>query len=131
MAADRPVPEIDAPAVVDEVTAAFERYEAALLVNDLPTLNELFWDDPRTVRIGIAECLYGYDAIERWRNEADPVPVTRQIVRTSVTTVGQDVAMVDCEFRNGDEPELGRQSQVWLRRPEGWRIVRAHVSMLS
>ena len=126
-----PADELDDPKVVAEITAEFERYEAALLVNDLATLNELFWHDPRTVRLGIGECLYGYDEIEQWRNDAQPVPASRQILRTEITTLGADVALIDCEFRNGDVPALGRQSQVWVRRPEGWRIVRAHVSMLT
>src|SRR4029453_2772988 len=42
--------EIDLPEVVAEVKAAFERYEKALVSNDVPVLDELFRDDPRTVR---------------------------------------------------------------------------------
>ena len=37
--------EIDLPEVVAEVKAAFERYERALVANDVATLDELFRDD--------------------------------------------------------------------------------------
>ena len=51
---------VDDPNVKAEVEAAFARYEAALVSNDVATLNELFHDDPRTLRYGIAENLYGH-----------------------------------------------------------------------
>ena len=58
---------INLPVVVAEVTAVFERYEAALVGNDVAVLDELFWDSPLTLRYGATENLYGYDAIRAFR----------------------------------------------------------------
>ncbi|MBI2705906.1 MAG: oxalurate catabolism protein HpxZ [Actinobacteria bacterium] len=116
---------------VTEVRAAFERYEAALLANDARELASWFWDDARTVRYGIAESLYGHEAITAWRATADPVPASRRLVTTVITTFDDSCAVVDCEFTNGGAPGRGRQSQTWVRFDDGWKIVSAHVSMLE
>lgn len=118
------------PRVVAEVRDAFEAYEAALLANDVDALNEWFWDDDATIRYGIGDQQHGYAALAAWRRAVEPVPADRAIVRADVVVLGDDVAVVTCEFRNGDEPALARQSQVWARTSNGWRIVHAHVSML-
>ena len=123
--------QIDDPGALAEVAVAFDRYEAALVANDVALMDSFFWDDDRTVRFGIAENLHGYRAVARWRAAAEPVPVDRRITWRSLLAVGTDVVQVDCEFRNGDDPSIGRQSQLWVRRPEGWRIVRAHVSLID
>jgi AtzH-like len=121
---------VNLPAVVAEVAEAFERYERALVADDVDALTEAFWDSELAVRFGVAECQYGSNAIMSWRRSAPPLPPGRSIGPTRVVTFGHDVASVTTEFRYPGDTSLGRQSQTWVRRPEGWRIVSAHVSML-
>jgi hypothetical protein len=123
------VNEINKPSVVEEVTAAFRRYEAALVGNDVAVLNELFWQSPHTLRYGITENLHGHDAIAGFRAARSPSGVARELRNTVITTFGDDFAVANTEFlRNG---RAGRQSQSWVRMAEGWRVVAAHVSWLS
>ncbi len=119
---------LDDDTVVAEVRAAFEAYERALVANDVAALDEWFWADERTVRFGVAEQLYGFDAVARWRAAARPVPADRRVGPVVVTALGPDVAVAACEFRSTSTPAVGRQSQVWARMAQGWRIVHAHVS---
>jgi hypothetical protein len=44
--------DVNLPWVVAEVTAAFYRYEDALVSNNIAVLDELFWHDKNTVRLG-------------------------------------------------------------------------------
>jgi hypothetical protein len=128
---------VDRPDVVAEVRAAFEAYERALVANDVAELDQWFWDDPRVVRYGIAEQQYGSDAIRAWRGTTDPVPADRRIERVVVLAVGDDSAVVSCEFTDGDRRRVGRQTQTWARvgdRAAGaasWRVVAAHVSVIG
>jgi hypothetical protein len=122
--------EINRPEIVAEVRAAFERYEAALAVNDVATLNALFWNAPQTLRYGTGENLYGYDAIVSFRTARVP-PGDRTLANTVITTFDSDFATANTEYRRPSNPRLGRQSQTWLRLPEGWRIVAAHVSFME
>lgn len=117
-------------AAAAEVSALFDAYERALVANDVEAMDGAFWDDPRVVRYGIAEIQEGAAAIRAWRRAATPVPATRRITSRHVLALSADVVCVDVTFVNGEAPGTGRQSQVWHRRPEGWRIVRAHVSMI-
>src|SRR5262245_50073032 len=96
-------PDTNRPEVIAEVRAAFESYEAALLANDIGELDAWFWQDSRTVRYGIEETLYGHEQIAAWRAAATPVPPTRRLGTTIITTFDDDCAIVDCEFTNGDE----------------------------
>lgn len=126
--------EIDLPEVVAEVTAAFRRYETALNKNDIAVLNELFWNDPRTVRYGIGsgENFYGHAQIAGFRKARDPAGVVdRALLKVWVVTYGRDFAIADCEFQRHGSTAVGRQSQTWMRTPDGWRIVAAHVSFPS
>ena len=124
--------EIDLPEVVAEVTAAFERYEQALVTNDVPTLDAIFRDDPRTVCYGIAENLYGYAAIMAFRAARSPIGVQREIWNTVITTYGRDFAVASTLFRRASSgAKVGRQMQTWVRFPEGWRVVAAHVSIID
>lgn len=118
-------------AAVDEVRECFADYESALLANDVDTMDRWFWDDPAVVRFGIAECQYGPEEIAAWRRAATPVPPERRHVRTTFTAHGADLVVATLEFANGDAPGRGRQSQLWRRTPEGWRVVHAHVSMID
>lgn len=121
---------IDDPEVVAEVTAAFERYEAALNDNDVATLTALFWKSPLTIRFGLAENLYGHDAITAFRQARPNVDLRRTLVNTVITTYGSDFATANTEFVKRDSGRRGRQSQTWMRTPSGWRVVSAHVSFL-
>ena len=120
-------PEINHPETLAEVTAAFMRYEAALNANDVAVLNELFRKAPYTLRYGLAEELYGHDQIAGFRSARTP-PAQRTITNTVITSFNRDFATASTEFRRGNETRLGRQQQSWVRFPEGWRIVAAHVS---
>jgi hypothetical protein len=119
---------INLPDVLAEVTAVFDRYERALIGNDVRTLDELFWDSPLTVRYGFAENLHGFDAIRAYRAGQALQSPPREILRKVITTYGRDFATANVEFRRVDGPHVGRQSQTWARMPEGWRVVAAHVS---
>lgn len=123
---------IDIPEVKAEVEAAFARYEQALVTNDVATLDELFLRSDRTVRYGIAENLHGYDEIAAFRSARSPAGLARSLERTLITTYGRDMATAWTLFRRENAPgKIGRQSQVWLRTPEGWRVVAAHVSVIA
>jgi hypothetical protein len=123
--------EINLPEVVAEVTAAFERYEAALVANDVKVLDELFWNSPHTIRYGATENLYGYEAIASFRGARATVDLRRRLSNTRITTFGRDMAVASTEFERLDSGRTGRQSQTWMRTPQGWRVVSAHVSFLA
>jgi hypothetical protein len=124
--------DIDLPEVVAEVKAAFDRYEKALTTNDLATLNAIFHDDPRTIRYGIGENLYGYDEIKSFRGARSPVGLMRTISRTVITTYGRDYATASTLFERESVPgKIGRQMQTWVRFPDGWHVVAAHVSLID
>jgi len=120
--------EINIPEVLAEVAAAFARYEQALLANDVAVLNALFWDSPHTLRYGPAENLYGHAEISAFRAARSPAGLERELLRTVITTYGRDFATANTTFRRGGR--IGRQSQAWVRMPEGWRVVAAHVSLM-
>jgi hypothetical protein len=112
--------EIDRPDIVAEVTAAFERYEQALVTNDVAALDELLRDDPRTIRYGIRENLYGYPEIKAFRSARQPVGLMRERSRTLITTYGSDFAVASTLFHRESAPgKVGRQMQTWARLPEG------------
>jgi hypothetical protein len=124
--------DINLPDVRAEVEAAFARYEAALVSNDVATLQELFWRSGHTIRYGIAENLYGSDEIAAFRSARLPVGLARRISRTVITTYGRDFATASTLFERDTVPgKLGRQMQTWARMPEGWRVVAAHVSLID
>jgi hypothetical protein len=123
---------IDRPEILAQVRAAFARYEAALVANDVSVLDELFWNDPRTVRYGATENLYGYHAIQAFRAGRSPAGLARDLSETVIVTYGEDFATASTLFRRSGAPgRIGRQTQTWVRQPEGWRIVAAHVSVID
>ncbi len=126
-----PVLEINLPEVLAEVTQAFERYEQALVSNDVAVLDELFFNSPHTIRYGAGENLYGYAQIQAFRAARPSQGLARVLQHTHITTYGQDLATANTEFRRDSTPRIGRQSQTWVRTPEGWRIVSAHVSLMD
>ena len=119
---------INIPEIVAEVEAAFHRYEQALVGNDVAVLDELFWRSVSTLRYGATENLYGYDEIKNFRAGRSPAGLARTLTKVVITTYGRNFATANCEFNRGGKN--GRQSQTWMRTPEGWRVVAAHVSML-
>jgi hypothetical protein len=124
--------EIDLPEVVAEVRAEFDHYEKALGANDVAALNAMFRNDPRTIRYGGAENLYGHHEIEAFRVARSPVGLARTISRTVITTYGRDHAVASTLFHRASMPgKIGRQMQTWVRFPEGWRVVAAHVSFID
>ena len=124
--------EIDLPEVVAEVREQFARYEKALVTNDVVVLDELFRADPRTLRYGVGENLYGYDAIMAFRAARSPAGLMRRTEKTVITTYGRDTAVASTLFYRDTAPgRVGRQMQTWIRFAEGWRIVAAHVSVID
>lgn len=122
--------EINIPEVVAEVTSAFERYERALVDNDVATLDAIFWNSPHALRFGVNENLYGYDAIANFRSNRPAMNLARTLMNTVITTYGRDTATANTEFQRPGAPLSGRQSHVWVRTDQGWRIAAAHVSLL-
>jgi len=123
--------EVNLPDVLAEVSAAFQRYEQALVGNDVAVLDELFWASPHTLRYGVSENLYGHEAIRAFRAARSPHGLARELMHTVITTYGRDFATANTEFRRQGSTRSGRQSQTWLRTPQGWRVVAAHVSLLA
>src|SRR3954447_7254935 len=123
--------DINAPSIVAEVTAAFEEYERALVGNDVAVLDRLFWNSPHTIRYGATENLHGYDEIKAFRAARPAAGLARTLQHTVVTTFGRDFATVNTEFARANTAPIGRQSQTWVRMPEGWKIVAAHVSLMD
>jgi hypothetical protein len=124
--------EVDLPDVLAEVTAQFARYENALVANDVAVLDELFRNDARTLRYGIGENLYGYREVTAFRAARSPVGLMRKTAKTLITTYGRDTAVASTLFyRDSAQGKVGRQMQTWVRFPEGWRIVAAHVSVID
>jgi len=124
--------DIDLPEVVAEVRAAFDRYEQALVSNDVATLDAFFRDDARTIRYGATESLYGHKEIEAFRAARSPIGLARTLSRTVITTYGRDFAVASTMFHRATVPgRVGRQMQTWVRFPEGWRVVAGHVSVID
>jgi hypothetical protein len=123
--------EINLPDVLAEVTAVFARYEDALVNNRIAVLDELFWAAPQTVRYGVGENLVGIEAIRAFRLARPSTGLARRLANTVITTYGRDVATAMTEFRRDGSLKIGRQSQTWVRLPEGWRVVAAHVSVID
>jgi hypothetical protein len=124
--------DIDLPEIVAEVKAAFDRYEKAVTTNDVAVLNSIFRDAPQTIRYGMGENLYGYDEIKAFRGVRSPVGLMRKISRTVITTYGRDIAVASTLFHRDTVPgKVGRQMQTWVRFPDGWHVVAAHVSLID
>jgi hypothetical protein len=123
--------EVNIPEIVAEVREHFDRYNAALVANDLATLDAMFWDSPHTIRFGLTENLYGIDAIRAFRAARSPVGLERDLAGAVITTFGRDFATASVLTRRISTGRTGRQMQTWVRTPEGWRVVAAHVSFVE
>lgn len=122
--------EINNPQVIKEVEAAFWRYEKAITSNDVATLDELFWNSPHTIRFGLNEQAYGHAAIAAVRAARDPSDLKRDLTKLVITSYGRDAATASCEYKRIESGRTGRQMQTWMRMPEGWRVVAAHVMLM-
>lgn len=123
---------INDPAIVAEVTAAFEAYEVALTTNDVATLDAMFWGSDAVIRYGMGENLYGREEILAFRKARPSTALARSLSRTVITTFGRDLATASTLFHRPHQPtKVGRQQQTWVRLPEGWRVVAAHVSLID
>ena len=122
---------INIPEVLAEVTTVFARYEDALVNNQVEVLDELFWNSPTTIRYGVTETLIGYAAIQAFRAARPSTGLARRLSNTVITTYGRDTATAMTEFHRDGSTRVGRQSQTWVRLPEGWRVVAAHVSLID
>jgi Protein of unknown function (DUF3225) len=118
--------------IVAELTALYPKYETALVTNDAETLTQMFWASPHAMRFGVTENLYGIEEIEAFRKGRSPANLARTVKRLDIVTFGRDFGSVTLEFERTINGKIisGRQSQAWVRLPEGWRIVSAHVSVL-
>ncbi|HEY9110072.1 MAG TPA: oxalurate catabolism protein HpxZ [Roseateles sp.] len=123
--------DINLPDVLAEMQAVFDRYEDALVTNKVDVLDALFWNSPHTVRYGTGENLVGYAEIQAFRAARSPVGLARRLGRTVITTYGRDFATAMTEFHRDGSKAIGRQSQTWVRMPDGWKVVAAHVSLLQ
>jgi hypothetical protein len=124
--------EVDLPDVVAEVREVFERYEKALVTNDVATLDTMFRKDERTIRYGVAENLYGHSEVAAFRAGRSPINLARTRERVVITTFGRDFAVASTHFRRDSMPgKIGRQMQTWVRFPDGWQVVAAHVSLID
>ena len=124
--------EVDLPEVVAEVREAFERYEQALVTNDITALDAMFRKDECTIRYGVGENLYGHKEVAAFRAARPPISLMRTRSRTVITTYGRDFAVAATLFHRQTMPgKVGRQMQTWVRFEEGWRVVAAHVSIIE
>jgi AtzH-like/1-carboxybiuret hydrolase subunit AtzG-like len=122
---------VNDPAVVAEFSALHEEYETALVSNDVEKLTQFFWNSPLALRFGVRENLYGAEEIEAFRKARSPAGLNRDIFNVKIVTFGDDCGVVTLEFRRQSSGvPKGRQSQVWRKFPEGWKIVSAHVSLM-
>ena len=121
--------DFDGDAVQAEIRQAFDAYEAALLANDVAALTGFFWEDPRAVRMMTEGGLYGFEAISAFRRGRDPADLARELSRVDILPFGAGIGVATAEYRRLGSGKRGAQTQVWVRRPEGWRIAVAHVSL--
>jgi hypothetical protein len=122
---------VNLPEVLAEAKAVFARYEDALVHNRTDVLDALFWHSDAVVRYGAGENLVGIEAIRAFRSARPSAGLARTLANTVITTYGRDVATAMTEFSRAGDPRIGRQSQTWIRFPEGWKVVAAHVSLLA
>ena len=121
---------INDPTTLAEVTEEFQRYEQALMANDVTALDDIFWQSPHTLRYGVGEMLYGFDQIAAFRAGRGGSP-QRTLLKTVITSYGQDFATANAEFLREGSNKIGRQSQSWVRTETGWKVVAAHVSLMG
>jgi len=123
---------INDPEVIAELDALYSQYEHALVTNDVEKLVEMFWTGEQVIRFGVSENLHGPAELEAFRKSRPATNLKRAIKRLDIVSFGRDFASITLEFERSTDRGLtyGRQSQIWVRFAEGWRIVQAHVSAI-
>ena len=124
--------QVNLPEIISELRELYPRYEHALVSNDVDTLVTMFWASPEVMRFGVTENLYGHEELESFRKSRPAANLARTVKRLEIVTFGRDFGSVTLEFERDTSRGIvrGRQSQVWVRLAEGWRIASAHVSLL-
>nr|WP_294917039.1 oxalurate catabolism protein HpxZ [uncultured Neokomagataea sp.] len=122
---------LDDPTLLQQITALSDQYEIALNDNDLDTLDDLFYDSEKTLRYGVGENLYGITAIRAFRSTRSGGSPPRHIIKRTIHVLSAETAIVNLEFKRTHETRIGRQSQTWIKTPKGWKIISAHVSLMS
>ncbi|MES2605327.1 MAG: oxalurate catabolism protein HpxZ [Pseudomonadota bacterium] len=122
---------INQPLTLQEVEQVFDAYEKALVGNDMAKLDELFWNDAATLRYGAGENLVGFDAIQAFRLQRPSANLARTVTSRHITTFGTDYAVANITFTKVGESRIGRQTQTWVKFPNGWHVVAAHVSWME
>jgi len=112
--------------------AAFRAYEAALMADDVATLDELFAPGPDTLRADGEGVLVGSDRIAAFRSARGGAP-QRTLAEVHVRVVDEDAALIVAGTVL-DRGGRGLQTQLWQRSADtpghgGWRITAAHVSV--
>ncbi|HEX4322301.1 MAG TPA: oxalurate catabolism protein HpxZ [Acidobacteriaceae bacterium] len=127
-----PAQAVNLPDIIAELEALYPPYERALVSNDVDTLMAMFWASPHVMRFGVTENLYGSEELEAFRKGRPPANLARRVTRLEIVSFGSDFGSITLEFERDTTSGIlrGRQSQVWVRLTEGWRIVSAHVSLL-
>jgi len=123
--------QINTAETLAELRAAFEMYEDALVHNKVDVLDELFWDHAMTLRFGVKENLFGIDKIKEFRASRPSVGLSRKVIERHLVSFGHTMGVTNITFMRSSEPRVGRQSQTWVKFPEGWRVVSAHVSWMD
>lgn len=115
-----------ADSIPDDLRAAFDRYERAILANDVDVLDEMFAPGPQTLRGDGAGLLVGHEAISAFRGVRGGVP-PREIERIEYRPLADGVALLVSvsRYRGGG---TGLQTQLWQRIDGRWLITAAHVT---
>jgi hypothetical protein len=114
--------------ILEAVTAASDRYEAALLSNKLSVLDELFWQDSQVERVSAMDEQVGIETIRAFRAARPIQGLARERLERRIVCFGDHSATVNIVFLRSSDGMIGRQSQTWVRFGEDWRIVFAHIS---
>ena len=124
--------DIDLPEVVAEVRDAFALYEKALVSNDVPALNSCFATIRAPSAMAPAKFSMATPRSRRSAPRARRSALGRTLSRTVITTYGRDFAVASTLYERPSAPgKIGRQMQTWVKFPEGWRVVAAHVSLID
>jgi hypothetical protein len=119
---------------LNELKAAFDRYEEALMAGDVTGQNGSFWSDPSVVRVDGDGPVIGPQALAEFRARR-PTPGPRRLRDLHVVrSPGDTVVIVSVNERlspDGEVTGLGTQTQVWARTEEGWRVIAAVVSPMT